>query len=829
MTGTQAFRNALHVPTDDPTVPGRAVTVTTPGDEYVSAWLTPGGVPEAPIDGKLYGRKNETWALAANQTPLDLLNAIKTVDGAGSGLDADFLDGINSTGFAAATHGHVIADVTGLQTALDGKAAASHTHSYSSLTGIPATFAPAAHSHPQSDVTSLVADLAAKAPIASPAFTGTPTTATTPTAGDSSTKLATTAFVANAVSVVGGVSPSNTAPGMDGTAAAGSSALYSRGDHVHPTDTSRAPVSHTHTTAQVTGLDTALAGKAPTVHSHVTADVTGLDTALGLLAPKASPIFTGTVTLPPTVIASGTNGSVRLHGGSAVGLGGKIQMFGEAHASFANRNYYDASLHSFRDETGAGSQMTYTPSTGVLIVPGAPTSGTHAANKTYVDAQDALSPTKADPAFSGTMTLGGPNALVLGQWLGDPIDTLLGTSTAGGAFIEGNASGNITIGLRDNDATDCFGIVSYGNGAAPYAKMAMKVTRDGIATFGGSVASSQDFFSTTATMTLQTTGVGNIYMRPNGNSTNQTRFWASGDVTFSGAITFPSSTCTSWLTATNGFTSPTGGNYVGSTTAVYLGTAAGGSGSVVLRPVAYNSATNQTVIDANGDMTVGGIVTAASGLAATAGNISQVAAGAYMRAGGNLIARCASAVPSNATAGVVFNENNVAYFKNPGTAATQFVSFCNNATVTSTEIGSIKATNATTVAYNTTSDENLKTFTGPLDGQRAIDLIRADPAREFDWNASGEHAVGWGAQTSHALSPDLATPPPPWVPEADDPDNPEIRGIKTEPLPGEPGYQPWGMDLSKRTPYLWAALAKALDDIDDLKARLAALESVTAH
>jgi hypothetical protein len=43
-----------------------------------------------------------------------------------------------------------------LASALSGKAAASHTH-------------------PQSDVTNLVTDLAAKAPLASPAFTGTPT------------------------------------------------------------------------------------------------------------------------------------------------------------------------------------------------------------------------------------------------------------------------------------------------------------------------------------------------------------------------------------------------------------------------------------------------------------------------------------------------------------------------------------------------------------------------------------------------------------------------------------------------------------------------------
>lgn len=40
--------------------------------------------------------------------------------------------------------------------------------------------------------------------------------------------------------ITGSADPSDTPPVMDGTASAGSSANYSRGDHVHPTDTSRA-------------------------------------------------------------------------------------------------------------------------------------------------------------------------------------------------------------------------------------------------------------------------------------------------------------------------------------------------------------------------------------------------------------------------------------------------------------------------------------------------------------------------------------------------------------------------------------------------------------
>ncbi|ARB06094.1 tail fiber protein [Dinoroseobacter phage vB_DshS-R5C] len=66
----------------------------------------------------------------------------------------------------------------------------------------PSTFAPSAHTHPQSGITDLVTDLAAKAPLASPAFTGNPT-APTQTAGNNSTRIATTAFVQNALSGAG--------------------------------------------------------------------------------------------------------------------------------------------------------------------------------------------------------------------------------------------------------------------------------------------------------------------------------------------------------------------------------------------------------------------------------------------------------------------------------------------------------------------------------------------------------------------------------------------------------------------------------------------------
>ena len=68
----------------------------------------------------------------------------------------------------------------------------------------------------------------------SPALTGTPT-APTAAADTNTTQLATTAFV------IGQASSTN--PVMDGTVAIGSSLKYARADHVHPTDTTRAPLA----------------------------------------------------------------------------------------------------------------------------------------------------------------------------------------------------------------------------------------------------------------------------------------------------------------------------------------------------------------------------------------------------------------------------------------------------------------------------------------------------------------------------------------------------------------------------------------------------------
>ena len=186
-------------------------------------------------DGKLYIKKSDggefivevgpvvsvagrTGAVAIAKADVGLGSVDNTSDAAKpvSTATQSALDGK-----AASVHGHAIADVTSLQTALDAKAPLASP----ALTGTPtaptqtqgnnstrlattayvdtlgATKAASSHSHAISDVTSLQTSLDAKAPLASPALTGTPT-APSAAAYTDSTQIATTAQVFDTVTTV---------------------------------------------------------------------------------------------------------------------------------------------------------------------------------------------------------------------------------------------------------------------------------------------------------------------------------------------------------------------------------------------------------------------------------------------------------------------------------------------------------------------------------------------------------------------------------------------------------------------------------------------------
>lgn len=153
--------------------------------------------------------------------------------------------GLTNLGAAATVHTHVVADVTGLQAALDLKAPLASP----ALTGTPtaptatagtnttqlattafvtaglATKAATAHTHVIADTTGLQTALDAKAPLASPALTGTPT-APTAIAGTNTTQVATTAYVVAGLSSKADSSTVTTLSTSIGNADADVTAIY---------------------------------------------------------------------------------------------------------------------------------------------------------------------------------------------------------------------------------------------------------------------------------------------------------------------------------------------------------------------------------------------------------------------------------------------------------------------------------------------------------------------------------------------------------------------------------------------------------------------------
>jgi len=170
----------------------------------------------------------------------------------------------------------------------------------------------------------LTDQLDAKANLASPTFTGIPA-APTAAVDTNTTQLATTAFV------IGQASSST--PIVDGTAAVGTSVKYARGDHVHPTDTSRAPLAsptftgtpaaptaavdtsttQLATTAYVTGQGYLKSATAATTYQPLDSDLT----AIAALSSSGIVTRTGTGTAEARTI-TGTAGQVTVTNGDGV-------------------------------------------------------------------------------------------------------------------------------------------------------------------------------------------------------------------------------------------------------------------------------------------------------------------------------------------------------------------------------------------------------------------------------------------------------------------------------------------------------------------------------
>lgn len=217
----------------------------------VSGSATAGQVPQA------NGSGGYTWATpAAGVNPSSATPAMDGTGAAGSSTDYARGDHVHptDTSRAASSHSHGNVTNAGAITAtgvalanndtlvfVDSSDSSKLKQTSIKFDGSTATKALTQKGTFETFLTSHQ-DISGLAPLASPALTGTPT-APTAASGTNTTQIATTAFVKAAVDAKSVPSASSTTPKANGTAAVGTETAYSRGDHVHPTDTTRAALA----------------------------------------------------------------------------------------------------------------------------------------------------------------------------------------------------------------------------------------------------------------------------------------------------------------------------------------------------------------------------------------------------------------------------------------------------------------------------------------------------------------------------------------------------------------------------------------------------------
>jgi hypothetical protein len=236
-----------------------------------AAWaISPGGMTDAPNDGTLYGRKSAAWAHLTHNDITDWTATLApyalTANVPVGSAATPAMDGTAAAGAATAwSRGdHVHPTDT-------SRYAASNPSGYQTAPQVTATLAPYA--------------LTANVPVAS-----------------------------------------STTPAMDGTAAVGASAAWARGDHVHPTDTSRAPAA-------------ALANYLP---------LTG-GTLTGILTVNASP-----VTFSVTTSGVSTNGNITVNGYTC-----RAGVSGATTSNAHNIDFVGGVSHLWIDATNSG-QIAFT-------------------------------------------------------------------------------------------------------------------------------------------------------------------------------------------------------------------------------------------------------------------------------------------------------------------------------------------------------------------------------------------------------------------------------------------------------------------------------------
>lgn len=204
--------------------------------------------------------------------------------------------------YSTVGHTHAIADVTNLQTALDGKASTTHSHVIADVTGLSTSLADKAdlvHSHAIADVTGLQTAIDGKA--ANSGYTANKVIVTTGAGDITTSSLVDTTELnyldgvtsniqtqLNAKAANSGYTASR-AIVSDATGNLAVSPLVSSAEldyldgvtsNIQTQLNGKSATGHTHIISETTGLQTALDGKASSTHTHAIGDVTSLQTTL---------------------------------------------------------------------------------------------------------------------------------------------------------------------------------------------------------------------------------------------------------------------------------------------------------------------------------------------------------------------------------------------------------------------------------------------------------------------------------------------------------------------------------------------------------------------
>ncbi len=199
---------------------------------------------------------------------------------------------------------------------------------------------------------------------------------------------------------------------------------------------------------------------------------------------------------------------------------------------------------------------------------------------------------------------------------------------------------------------------------------------------------------------------------------------------------------------------------------------------------------------------------------------------------GNVGIGTSSSVGSNSTSeGFWFDENEAARFSRASNSPLILNRITTTGAIQSiryngAQVGSISVT-ASATAYNTSSDYRLKTDAQPMTGASA--RVQALNPVNFEWVADGTRVDGFLAHEAQAIVPESVTGTkdamrdeeyevtPAVLDEDGNEATPAVMGTRSV-----PDYQ--AIDQSKLVPLLTAALQEALTEINDLKARVTALE-----